>query len=190
MCKYICRIGKFWQYVTHDRRCAAGIEHRQMGERRVGISPSALSRLELGKRKPSLELLLPLAGIYGPPLDELVGTPPIGDPRIHITPQKINGQTVLPLSRGSIGVQAFKHIVDGKQAPKLGALKTHPGFEWVYVIRGRLSLILGDRSMTLDAGEAAEFDTHTPHWLGSAEVSGVEYLSLFGPEGQRVHLRK
>lgn len=156
----------------------------------VGMSLSTLSRLESGKRKPSLELLLPLAGIYGLPLDELVGTPPIGDPRIHITPQKINGQTVLPLSRGAIGVQAFKHIVDGRQTPKLGALKTHPGFEWVYVIRGRLSLLLGDRSMTLDAGEAAEFDTRTPHWFGSAEESGVEYLSLFGPEGQRVHLRK
>ncbi|GAA1931161.1 XRE family transcriptional regulator [Brevibacterium antiquum] len=156
----------------------------------VGMSLSTLSRLESGKRKPSLELLLPLAGIYGLPLDELVGAPPIGDPRIHITPQKINGQTVLPLSRGSIGVQAFKYIVDGKQMPKLGALKTHPGFEWVYVIRGRLSLIMGDKSMTLDAGEAAEFDTHTPQWFGSAEASGVEYLSLFGPEGQRVHLRK
>nr|WP_252199557.1 cupin domain-containing protein [Brevibacterium sp. RIT 803] len=69
-------------------------------------------------------------------------------------------------------------------------MKTHPGFEWGYVIRGRLSLTLGDESMTLDAGEAAEFDTRIPHWLGSAEGSGGEYLSLFGPEGQRVHLRK
>ena len=154
------------------------------------MSLSTLSRLESGKRKPSLELLLPLAGIYGLPLDELVGTPPIGDPRIHITPQKFHGQTVLPLSRGAIGVQAFKHIVDGRQTPKLGALKTHPGFEWVYVIRGKLSLILGDKSMTLSAGEAAEFDTRTPHWFGSAEDSGVEFLSLFGPEGQRVHLKK
>lgn len=156
----------------------------------AGMSLSTLSRLESGKRKPSLELLLPLARIYGLPLDELVGTPPIGDPRIHITPQKINGQTVLPLSRGAIGVQAFKHIVDGRQTPKLGAFKTHPGYEWAYVIKGKLSLILGDKSMTLSAGEAAEFDTRTPHWFGSAEETGVEFLSLFGPEGQRVHLKK
>lgn len=155
----------------------------------AGMSTSTLSRLESGKRKPTLELLLPLAGIYGLPLDELVGTPPVGDPRIHIAPQRFDGQTVLPLSRGAIGVQAFKHIVDGRQTPKLGSLKTHPGFEWVYVIRGRLNLILGDRSMTLNAGEAAEFDTRTPHWFGSAEETGVEYLSLFGPEGQRVHLK-
>lgn len=156
----------------------------------AGMSMSTLSRLESGKRKPSLELLLPLASVYGLPLDELVGTPQIGDPRIHITPRKMHGQTILPLSRGAIGVQAFKHIVDGKQTPKLGAMKTHPGFEWVYVIRGKLHLLLGDKAMVLSAGEAAEFDTRTPHWFGSAEEAGVEYLSLFGPEGQRVHLKK
>jgi transcriptional regulator with XRE-family HTH domain len=155
----------------------------------AGMSTSTLSRLESGKRKPALELLLPLAGVYGLPLDELVDTPPTGDPRIHISPQKFGDQTILPLSRGAIGVQAFKHIVDGRQTPKLGSLKTHPGFEWVYVIRGRLKLILGDRTMVLSAGEAAEFDTRTPHWFGGADEGGVEYLSLFGPEGQRVHMK-
>lgn len=155
----------------------------------AGMSTSTLSRLESGKRKPSLELLLPLAGVYGLPLDELVGTPPIGDPRIHISPRKFGDQTILPLSRGAIGVQAFKHIVDGRQTPRLGSLKTHPGFEWVYVIRGKLTLILGDRTMVLSAGEAAEFDTRTPHWFGGADDDGVEYLSLFGPEGQRVHMK-
>lgn len=183
------------------RQSLAGVSARLRGLRQeqgrtleevagiAGMSTSTLSRLESGKRKPSLELLLPLAGVYGLPLDELVGTPPIGDPRIHVSPRKFHDQTVLPLSRGAMGVQVFKHIVDGKQAPKLGSLKTHPGFEWAYVIRGRLTLILGDRTMVLSAGEAVEFDTRTPHWFGAADESGVEYLSLFGPEGQRVHMK-
>ena len=42
---------------------------------KTGISKSTLSRLETGERKPSLELLLPLAEAYHLPLDELVGTP-------------------------------------------------------------------------------------------------------------------
>lgn len=121
------------------RQSLAGVGARLRGLRReqnrtldevaeqAGMSTSTLSRLESGKRKPSLELLLPLAGVYGLLLDELVGTPPIGDPRIHISPRKFHGQTILPLSRGAIGVQAFKHIVDGRQTPKLGSLKTHPG---------------------------------------------------------------
>ena len=76
----------------------------------AGMSTSTLSRLESGKRKPSLELLLPLAGVYGLPLDELVGTPPIGDPRIHISPRKFHDQTVLPLSRGAIGEIGRAHV--------------------------------------------------------------------------------
>src|SRR5690349_225303 len=39
----------------------------------TGISKSTLSRLESGQRKPSLELLLPLATAFRVPLDDLVG---------------------------------------------------------------------------------------------------------------------
>ena len=42
----------------------------------TGISVSTLSRLESGQRRPTLELLLPLARAYGVPLDDLVGAPP------------------------------------------------------------------------------------------------------------------
>lgn len=46
----------------------------------TGISLSTLSRLESGQRKPTLELLLPLAREYRVPLDELVGAPPPATP--------------------------------------------------------------------------------------------------------------
>lgn len=46
----------------------------------TGISKSTLSRLESGQRRPSLELLLPLAAAYRVPLDDLVGAPEVGDP--------------------------------------------------------------------------------------------------------------
>ncbi|MFK4599595.1 transcriptional regulator with XRE-family HTH domain [Streptomyces pristinaespiralis] len=46
----------------------------------TGVSESTLSRLESGQRRPSLELLLPLARIYDVPLDDLVGAPRTGDP--------------------------------------------------------------------------------------------------------------
>ena len=49
----------------------------------TGISKSTLSRLETGQRKPSLELLLPIAQAHQVPLDELVGAPEVGDPRIR-----------------------------------------------------------------------------------------------------------
>jgi transcriptional regulator with XRE-family HTH domain len=155
----------------------------------TGISVSTLSRIESGQRKPTLELLLPLAREYGVPLDELVGAPATGDPRIHLRPIARFGQTIVPLSKGATGVQAFKHVIPAGPLDRVVEPKTHQGHEWVYVLRGNLRLVLGEHDLVLPAGEAAEFDTNTPHWFGRADTSAVEFLSLFGPQGERVHVR-
>jgi transcriptional regulator with XRE-family HTH domain len=65
----------------------------------TGISKSTLSRLESGLRRPSLELLLPIAQAHQVPLDELIGAPGAGDPRVRLVPRRANGRTVLPLTR-------------------------------------------------------------------------------------------
>jgi len=155
----------------------------------TGISVSTLSRLESGQRKATLELLLPLARAHRVPLDELVGAPQTGDPRVH--PRPINnryGQIVLPLSRNPGGPQAFKIIMEaanqGDPEPK-----THEGYEWLYVLTGKLRLILGEHDLVLPAGEAAEFDTRTPHWFGSAGADPVEFLIIFDRQGARIHTR-
>lgn len=155
----------------------------------TGISVSTLSRLESGGRRPTLELLLPLARAHGVPLDDLVGAPATGDPRIHIKPVQRHGQTILPLSRGASGVQVFKHVIPASAEVSAPTPKTHEGHEWVYVIRGRLRLVLGSRDLILQAGEAAEFDTQTPHWFGRPDGLAVEFLSLFGRQGERMHVR-
>ncbi|MFD8751661.1 helix-turn-helix domain-containing protein [Kitasatospora sp. NPDC059577] len=156
----------------------------------TGISLSTLSRLESGQRKPTLELLLPLAREYRVPLDELVGAPATGDPRIHPRPVTRNGQTIIPLTRHLGGMHAFKHIVPpGQNTEPEPELKVHEGYEWLYVLSGRLRLVLGSRDLVLTAGEAAEFDTRTPHAFGNAGSQPVEFLSLFGPQGERMHVR-
>jgi transcriptional regulator with XRE-family HTH domain len=155
----------------------------------TGISKSTLSRLESGNRRPTLELLLPLARSYGVTLDELVGAPPTGDPRVHLRPVTRNGMTMLPLTRRAGGVQAFKIIMSPRARPGEPDPKTHEGYEWVYVLNGRLRLVLGDHDLVLKPGEAAEFDTRTPHWFGPAGEEAVEFLSLFGKQGERAHLR-
>lgn len=155
----------------------------------TGISVSTLSRLESGQRRPNLELLLPLARAYGVPLDELVGAPATGDPRIHLRPMKRFGQTIIPLSNGSTGLQAFKHLIPASSPRTEPAPKVHEGYEWLYVLRGNLRLILGEHDLVLPAGEAAEFSTQTPHWFGRADEGDVEFLSLFGRQGERMHVR-
>ncbi|RDI13089.1 XRE family transcriptional regulator [Rhodococcus sp. AG1013] len=154
----------------------------------TGVSESTLSRLESGQRRATLELLLPLARTYDVPLDDLVGAPRTGDPRIHLKPIRRAGMIFVPLSRRPGGVQAFKMIIPTQPEPLEPTSKTHDGFEWLYVLNGRLRLVLGDRDMTLPPGEAAEFDTSLPHWLGSADGGVVELLILFGPHGMRAHV--
>ncbi|HEX6468194.1 MAG TPA: XRE family transcriptional regulator [Streptosporangiaceae bacterium] len=153
----------------------------------TGISVSTLSRLEAGRRRPTLELLLPLAQAYGVQIDELVGAPPTGDPRVHLRPVQRNGMTLIPLTRRAGGVQAYKMIIPARRGPL--EQKAHEGYEWIYVLNGRLRLLLGDQDLVLTEGEAAEFDTRVPHWFGSADPSPVEVLSLFGRQGERAHLR-
>ncbi|MCW2542416.1 MAG: family transcriptional regulator [Frankiales bacterium] len=155
----------------------------------TGISASTLSRLESGQRRPNLELLLPLAKAFGVPLDELVGAPPTGDPRVHLRPIRRHGVTLIPLTRRAGGVQAYKHIIAASRRTVTPNPKTHEGYEWLYVLNGSLRLVLGDQDLVLSPGEAAEFDTRVPHWFGSADRSPVELLSLFGRQGERAHVR-
>ncbi|PRX52306.1 XRE family transcriptional regulator [Nonomuraea fuscirosea] len=155
----------------------------------TGVSESTLSRLESGQRRATLELLLPLARTYDVPLDDLVGAPRTGDPRIHLKPMRRHGMIFVPLSRRPGSTQAFKMIIPAGPKPLEPTPQTHEGFEWLYVLSGRLRLVLGERDLTMTAGEIAEFDTSLPHWLGSADGGAVELLILFGLQGVRAHVR-
>ncbi|MFE0447825.1 helix-turn-helix domain-containing protein [Streptomyces fungicidicus] len=169
-----------------DLRRRHGLTLAALAEQ-TGINESTLSRLEGGSRKPTLEMLLPLAEVYAVPLDELVGAPRTGDPRIHLKPVVRDGMTYVPLSRPG-GVQAHKLLIPPR--PGTGPqLSTHEGFEWVYVLAGRLRLLLGEERVILKPGEAAEFNTHVPHWLGPDDDRTVELLILFGTQGERAHLK-
>lgn len=155
----------------------------------TGISLSTLSRLENGQRRATLEMLLPLARSYRVSLDELVGGPQTGDPRVHMRAARRHGATVIALTERASGIGAFKYILPAPKESAIPAPKTHDGYEWLYVLSGRLRLLLGSTELTLGAGEAAEFDTRVPHWMGNADQAAVEFLALFGPQGEKAHLR-
>jgi transcriptional regulator with XRE-family HTH domain len=153
---------------------------------KTGISKSTLSRLESGQRKPSLELLLPLADAYQVPLDELVGAPEVGDPRIRFKPRTRNGRLVFPLTQQTTGLAVWKVVIPPERERNL---RTHEGYEWLYVLSGEMRLILGEHDITMRAGEVAEFDTRMPHWFGPAGDEPVEILSVHSSHGKRMHVR-
>lgn len=158
--------------------------------KQTGISASTLSRLEAGLRRPTLEQLLPLARAHGVTLDELVDAPPTGDPRLNLRPIACgDGSVILPLTRRPGGIQAYKFVRPTGRDDDDPDLRTHEGFDWVYVLNGTLRLVLGEHDLLLKAGEAAEFDTRTPHWFGATSAGPVEYLSLVGRQGERAHVR-
>ena len=156
----------------------------------TGISVSTLSRLESGHRRPTLELLLPLAQAHRVPLDELVGAPATGDPRIYPRPVRRGSATWLPLTRNPGGLNVFKLIMPvNPDPPDHLEQRVHEGHEWLYVITGRLRMALGGQDFMLSDGEAAEFDTRVPHGFANVGPEPLELLLIFGPQGERVHMR-
>jgi mannose-6-phosphate isomerase-like protein (cupin superfamily) len=133
---------------------------------------------------------LPTQLAHGVTLDELVDAPPTGDPRINLPPVACeDDSTILPLTHRAGGIQAYKFVIPSGRDGEEPSLRSHEGHDWVYVLNGTLRLVLGERDLILSAGEAAEFDTRTPHWFGATSSGPVEFLSLVGKQGERAHVR-
>jgi mannose-6-phosphate isomerase-like protein (cupin superfamily) len=97
--------------------------------------------------------------------------------------------TMLPLTKRAGGIQAYKLVIAPDSSRREPSPKTHEGYEWLYVLSGRLRMVLGEHDLVLEPGEAAEFDTRLPHWFGGADPRPVEFLSIFSREGERIHVR-
>jgi mannose-6-phosphate isomerase-like protein (cupin superfamily) len=123
------------------------------------------------------------------PLDELVDAPETGDPRIHQRAFERHGITMIPLTRRPGGLQAYKQVYPAHWPGGEFEQKVHEGYEWLYVLSGRLRLLLGEHDVTLSAGEVAEFDTRTPHAIANPGPGPAEVLALYGPQGERIHVR-
>ena len=169
------------------RRRREGLGLAELSER-TGISPSTLSRLENGGRRATLELLLPLATVYGTGIDELIGIREATPARDE--PVSRSEDTVMyRLSRSPGQPAAYKFVFSPARRTPPAELPAHQGWEWVYVLAGRLRVINGDDDLVLRPGEATEIDTRRPHWLGTTGDGPVEVLALFGRQGERVHMR-
>jgi transcriptional regulator with XRE-family HTH domain len=154
---------------------------------RTNLSPSTISRIETGKRTISLDVLLPLASALQVGLDVLLDVSTNEDVVIRPTPSRVEGRTTWALSRPDSSTVAVKTRVEPTTARP--QQRVHPGHDWLFVLSGRLLLLLGDREITVEAGEAAEFATMTPHAF--AAVDGpAELLMIFDRDGQHAHVHR
>jgi transcriptional regulator with XRE-family HTH domain len=146
---------------------------------RVGLSPAYLSRLETERRQPSLPVLLGLSRLYGTTVAELLGEEPTAHEAVIRAGRlessgRAGGWSYRRAGAPDRAMQALRvHIPPAVQD---AVVRVHPGEEWLYVVSGRLRLTLGEAVHLLDQGDAAHFDSLTPHRLASATAEGVELL--------------
>jgi transcriptional regulator with XRE-family HTH domain len=171
-----------------ELRTERGLTLQHVAEH-ASIDISTLSRLEAGKRRLALDHLPALAAALGVSADELLGSPPTQNPRVRERPRTHDGMTVWPLTRHGHagGPRAYKISIDPERCTPPDVLPVHEGLDWLYVLSGPLRLLLGDQDFTIEAGEAVEFSTWTPHWFGAVD-GPVELIMIVGPQGERLHL--
>jgi transcriptional regulator with XRE-family HTH domain len=172
----------------HELRVERGLTLEAVASR-ASIDVSTLSRLESGKRRLALDHLPALAAALGVSADDLLSPPQRPDPRVRRPPRRSKGITMWPLTQHGPagGPQAFKLRIDAERSVPPDPLPVHEGHDWIYVLSGRMRLVLGEDDLAIEPGEAVEFSTWTPHWFGAMD-GPVEALAIFGPQGERVHL--
>ena len=154
---------------------------------RTNLSPSTISRIETGKRSISLDVLLPLAAGLQVGLDALLEMTTDEDVVIRPAPSQANDRTTWTLSRPDGNTVAVKVRLEPTQAQP--RKRVHPGHDWLFVLTGRIRLSLGEREIVVNAGEAAEFATMTPHAFG-AIGRPAELIMIFDRDGQRAHVHR
>lgn len=146
--------------------------------RRLQLSPAHLSRLETGQRQPSLPLLLTLSRGYGTTVSDLLGeTPPEGSPVIRGDQAQetvAGGWTYREVSRRGRAMQALRIRLPPSAQREL--VRTHPGEEWLHVVRGSVRLTLGETAYVLEPGDSAHYDSLTPHRISAMPPDDAELV--------------
>jgi len=147
---------------------------------RTDLSEPYLSRIESGRRQPSLAALMTLARAHSMPLAELLEAEPAAvSPRVVIqagtsAERRANGlqYRVVSGTASNGGLHAIHVSIPPKREHK--SFYRHDGEEWLYVLSGRLRLIFEDAEHLLNPGDSAHFEACTPHRLAATGSKSAE----------------
>jgi transcriptional regulator with XRE-family HTH domain len=153
---------------------------------RCYLSPSTLSRIETGHRRIALDQLTPIARALSTTLDQLVES--AADEDVVIRPHRDEGRgTTTWLLNGGSGPNGVTVAKMRISRPVPDDLRVHPGRDWFTVLSGTVVLRLGERTILVETGEAAEFSTMIPHAFGS-QGGPAEVVCILDHDGSRTHL--
>ncbi|MFE1470394.1 helix-turn-helix domain-containing protein [Nocardiopsis dassonvillei] len=155
--------------------------------KRAHLSQSSLSRIENGRRRLALDQLVTLARALDTTLDQLVET---ADDDVVISPMVdgARGRMRWPV-KGDPGMSVVRQRVTEPPPDNPARMRAHPGREWLVVLSGTATLMLGNRRFRVETNQAAEFPTMTPHAIG-AEGGPCEILGIFDRDARRGHQRE
>ena len=154
---------------------------------RTNLSASTISRIETGNRTISLDVLVPLARALQVDLDALLDVSGDDDVVIRPVPRREGKRTTWMLSRPTGNTIAVKtRIEPTRRAPEQ---RVHPGHDWLLVLSGRIRLLLGDRAIDVETGEAAEFNTMTPHAMVALD-GPAELVQVYNRDGLHAHVHR
>jgi transcriptional regulator with XRE-family HTH domain len=141
----------------------------------AGLSPALLSKIERGRMFPTLPTLLRVALVFGVGL-EFFFSGARDKPLLVLVRKKDRAR--LPERPGVHNVayqfesldypateRRFNCYLADFSAVAPGALRRHdhPGFEYIYTIKGTLSVHVGTDECVLKAGDSMYFDSSVPH---------------------------
>ena len=159
---------------------------------RCYLSASTLSRIETGHRRIGLDQLSAITRSLGTTIDHLVEAENDQDVVIRPHQDEARGMTTWLLSReqGPHGLKVAKiRLTQPPPRREDGELPVHPGRDWFTVLSGTVLVLLGERTIRVEAGQAAEFSTMVPHAFG-AQDGPAEIIAILDPDGERSHLRR
>jgi transcriptional regulator with XRE-family HTH domain len=173
-------------------RKESGLSLRDLA-RALDISPSAVSQIERGVRRPSVSRLLAIVQVLGRPLADVFDEPGAaageGAPAVAavaVGPQDPAGYVLAragaarPVELGTgvvfrrlspahtTGVDFFESTYPpGSTATDVNALITHEGYEVGTVVSGELTIDFPDERVVLRAGDSITFPCELPHRMGN-----------------------
>ena len=159
-----------------------GISLRELA-RRVGVSPSLVSQIELDRVNPSVSTLYALVTELGMTMSDVFGDSAQPAPRVVRGRQDGDGLVTQPGTRRLINLASgvrwerltphsdpdveFLYVVYpvGAESCAEDALVTHGGREYGYVTSGTLGVRVGFDEYELGPGASIAFDSSSPHRL-------------------------
>jgi transcriptional regulator with XRE-family HTH domain len=165
-----------------EERERRGISLRELA-RRVRVSPSLVSQIELDRVNPSVRTLYTLVTELGMTMSDVFGDIAQPTPPVVRRPSGDSGPVVFPNARRVINLASgvrwerltphsdpdleFLYVVYpvGAESCAENALVTHAGRECGYVTSGTLGVRVGFDEYELGPGASIAFDSSSPHRL-------------------------